>query len=662
MSVETTGQVLAPPDPVGDVGPNHYVQMVNLAFAVFDKSTGSTILAPTPINQLWIDAGVDVSDPCRASNEGDPIALYDQFADRWLLSQTNFSSNSVCIALSQGPDPTGSYYVYTFPLGMLPDVPKYGVWPDAYLLGLRTVASVPGEHGAAALDRLSMLDGEPVTMVIFSGETNLLMPADADGPTPPPVSAPGVFYTFKDDTFFGTEPGGLVDRLEIYELDPDFATPGNSTFSRVQSIEIAPFNFTVCGFFMTSCISQLGTGQLLDPRSEWPMHRLQYRNFGTHETLVGNFTVDVSGSNLAGIRWFELRRTPPGTGSWILYQEGTQSSSDIHRWMGSIAMNGDGDMALGYSVSSNTLYPGLRYAFRSASDPLGTMRTEESLVEGGGAQTVTNRWGDYSSMNVDPVDDRTFWFTGEYYKQTGSFDWSTRIGKFQKGMGLFVNVALYLEGAYQGTARMRTALAVAGDVPTHQPFGGAPWVYEGVESVASVGDSVVDWVLMDLVSGDPANPPMTLEDRRAGLILDTGKIVRAGGVGPVIFDVPSDSQYYLVVSPRNHLSVMSNNPLVIVDSLAYWDFRFAAGTAYPGDGSALKLLPGLMYPGLIGCDVTADGEITVSDFNGWLVDTKALATGYRAADCNMDGQVTTSDFNMWLFNTKAIYRSMVPAY
>ena len=158
------------------------------------------------------------------------------------------------------------------------------------------------------------------------------------------------------------------------------------------------------------------------------MWRLQYRNFGTHETLVGNFTVDVADySNHAGIRWFELRKT--GGGSWSIYQEGTYSPDAHHRWMGSVAMDGNGNIALGYSVSSGTLYPSIRYATRLASDATGTLQGEVTLVAGTASQTSANRWGDYSSMNVDPSDDATFWYTNEYLTSSGQ-GWQTRIGRF----------------------------------------------------------------------------------------------------------------------------------------------------------------------------------------------------------------------------------------
>ena len=159
------------------------------------------------------------------------------------------------------------------------------------------------------------------------------------------------------------------------------------------------------------------------------MWRLQYRNFGTHQTLVGNFTVDASGKDQAGIRWFELRKM--GAGNWTLHQQGTHAPDDDHRWMGSIAMDKNGNIALGYNASSATMHPAIRYATRLATDAPGTLQTEASIIEGGGSQTVFNRWGDYSSMNVDPVDDCTFWYTSEYYSTISPGSWRTRVGVFR---------------------------------------------------------------------------------------------------------------------------------------------------------------------------------------------------------------------------------------
>ncbi|MGB1251556.1 MAG: hypothetical protein ACPG8W_13145, partial [Candidatus Promineifilaceae bacterium] len=276
--------------------------------------------------------------------------------------------------------------------------------------------------------RAKMLVGDPsANYVKHGGQTNLLLPADLDGATQPPANAPGLFYTYKDNA--RTPHNVSTDRIEVYELDVDWSVP-SSSFNLVASINVSPFEYTVCGYFNFNCVRQLGTTRRLDTVSEWPMFRFPYRNFGTHEALVGNFTVGGGTGNAGGaIRWFELRRT---SGNWELHQEGTLDFNDGNdRWLGSIAQDRYGNIALAYSVSSNNISPSLRYTMREASDPLGTMGNEQTIIEGGGSQTGNNRWGDYSHLSVDPKDDCSFWFTSEYYDVSATSGWNTRIGVFR---------------------------------------------------------------------------------------------------------------------------------------------------------------------------------------------------------------------------------------
>ncbi len=413
----------APPDTIGEVGPNHYVQMVNVSFAVFDKS-GTMLSGPHPYNSLFTGHG----GVCETNNDGDPIVIYDELADRWALIQFAdiFGSMTMCIAVSTTPDPTGTYFTYDFSMPDIPDYMKFGVWPDGYYMG--TNSGSPNAYYAHVFDRDQMLAGLPATAQSFGGYANFLMPSDLDGDTPPPAGAPNYFYTFLKQGYANHPPG--VDRIEVFEFDVDWDTPANSTFTLADTIPIAAFNYTVCGFFVQNCVPQPGTAQRLDTLSYWPMWRFQYRNFGVRETLVGNFTVDLDGTDKAAIRWFELRNSPSG---WELYQEGTFAPDSHHRWMGSIAMDGSGNIAMGYSVGSNTLAPAIRYATRLDQDPLGTFQTEASLIEGGGVQTSIVRWGDYSAITVDPADDCTFWFTSEYHDANdGGFNWNTRVGVFKE--------------------------------------------------------------------------------------------------------------------------------------------------------------------------------------------------------------------------------------
>jgi hypothetical protein len=416
LSFEGTGNPLAcggcsPPDTVGDVGLKHFIQMVNATkVAIFRKKNGNLA---TPVFDL---GDLFSTNPC-TNNAGDPVVLYDDIADRWLLSQFQFPSQ-LCFAISQTSDPLGSYFLYQFDVGSFPDYFKVGVWPNGYY-----VSANESTYTAYAFDRSKMLAGDPTASFIkFTGETNFLLPADVDGSSTP--GGGGLFYTFKDDSFHG---GG--DRIELFELVPDFVTPGNSTFGVINTFPVTSFTYTVCGFFNFDCIPQKNTGQRVDAVSEWPMHRFAYRRNGSKQSLVGNFTVGGgTGSAGAAIRWFELRKS---AGTWTLFQEGTHDLDDgLDRFMGSIAMDAGGNIALGYSASSSSRFPSIRYATRAPKDPLGTLGPEKVLQKGRGSQTGSNRWGDYSAMTVDPVGDCQFWYTNEYYNPSSATTWRTRVGAF----------------------------------------------------------------------------------------------------------------------------------------------------------------------------------------------------------------------------------------
>jgi len=425
-----------PPDTEGAVGPNHYAQVVNVSYAIFDK-TGTLAGGPWDTNALWASAP---GTACATHNDGDAIFNYDQFADRWMLTQFAVQPGQiVCFAISQTGDPLGAYYLYEVTTPRFPDYFKIGIWPDpthnAFYMG--TNSGFQGQYDVFAVDRENMLLGLPARPTqVKQSYLNLMMPADVDGPTLPPAGSPGLFYTFRDggEPYFGSPP---ADSLDLWAFDVDWATPANTTYTMIHSFTNAAggfidFNWSVCGFFASNCLPQPGTAVKIDSASWWPMQRLAYRNFGGHESLVGAWTVDVTGSpDLAAPRWFELRRSG---GPWSIYQQGTHSPDGDHRWMPSIAQDRDGNIAIGYSVvnAPNNLYPSIRYATRAAGDPLGTLQGEQTLFLGGGSQTgPAGRWGDYSSMTVDPTDDCTFWYSTEYLESTGSAPWKTRVGTFK---------------------------------------------------------------------------------------------------------------------------------------------------------------------------------------------------------------------------------------
>ncbi len=420
-----------PPDTVGDVGPNHYVQMVNTAFAIYDKA-GNLLAGPVAINSLWSSFG----GPCETQNNGDPIVRYDQLADRWLMSQFALPSGNYrqCFAVSRGPDPVSSgWFLYDFPIvdratgkPVFPDYPKIGVWPDGYYMG--TQRSFPnGGLDVWAFERQQMLNGAPAAAIQFavSAPSLFLMPADLDGP-PPSAGTPAFFVRQVDGERFGG-----ADRLEVFAFTAKWSAPATSTFTLTATLPTAPFDSVLCSAtLLGACVPQPGTSSKLETLTVWPMWRAQYRNFGTHESLVTNHTVDADGRDHAGIRWYELRRPPAG--AWSIFQQGTHSPDSEHRWMGSLAMDSRGQLALGYSVSSATVSPGIRTATRLTSDPPGTLGPETVLINGAGSQThSSSRWGNYSSMDLDPVDDCTFWYTTEYYDATSAAGWKTRVSSFR---------------------------------------------------------------------------------------------------------------------------------------------------------------------------------------------------------------------------------------
>lgn len=418
-----------PPDTEGDVGLTQYVQAVNGSgggvFTVYSKVDGSILAGPYAMHQL-----ADVSSNC-SSGWGDVIVLYDQLADRWLMSEFAQVGNHLCVYISQTGDPAGSWYSYDFTIVRFPDYPKFAVWPDAYY------ATTNESDGAAvyAFDRTKMLAGQAVTYQRFVAPKldgfsyfNAFTPSELDGALSPPAGSPNYMIRHNDDEF--NDPGSndpSQDFLELWEFHVDFNNSANSSFTGPSYVPITEIDSSLCQSNPFNCFAQPGTTRKLDAVKEVVMWRLQYRNFSSYETLVGNFVHDVDGSDHGGIRWFELRKA--GADPWELYQEGTFAPDSNHRWMGSIAMDGSGDIALGYSVASSSVYPSIRYAGRMSSDLLGNLTSGEGTILAGTGYQNTNRWGDYSSMHIDPADDCTFWYTN--MASDSSHNWSTQIATFK---------------------------------------------------------------------------------------------------------------------------------------------------------------------------------------------------------------------------------------
>jgi plastocyanin len=400
-----------PPDTSGDVGPNHYLQIVNVGFQIFSK-TGTSLYGPANNNTLFRGFG----DVCETTNRGDPVGLYDPMADRFLVSWFAFTNSNgptwQCVAVTAGPDPLGAWYRYQFASGpAFEDYPHLGVWPDAYYMTTNTFgAATSAANYAFERDRMLVGDSS-ARMVVFRNNDGGFLPSDLDGP-PPPLGSPNYFLNWFNNS-----------NLHEYKFHVDWSNTANSTFT-------GPFVIPVTPFTTPGGIPQPGTAVTLATLSDRIMYRLAYRNFGTHESLVTNHTVSSGG--VAGVRWYEIRN--PNGSPPTLFQQGTYAPGDgVHRWMGSAAMDRSGNLAIGFSASSSTLYPSIRYAGRLSTDPIGQLaQGEESFITGTGSQTGTGaRWGDYSQINVDPTDDCTFWFTTEYIQVTGERTWRTRIGSFR---------------------------------------------------------------------------------------------------------------------------------------------------------------------------------------------------------------------------------------
>ena len=404
----------APPDTNGTVGATQYVQWVNTSFAIFNKSNGALMAGPTAGNTLWSGFGGG----CQTNNDGDPIVVYDKLAQRWVFSQFSVSTTPYlqCIAVSTTSDATGTYNRYSFQYSNFDDYPKMSVWPDAYYETFNMFAGGTTFVGAeaCAYNRAAMLNGTTATQVCFQQGTSVggLLPADLDGTTAPPAGSPNYML------YFGT------NNLNLFKFHVDFTNPSNSTFTGPTVINVAAFS-PLCGG--GTGVPQPSVTQQLDSLADRLMYRLAYRNFGSHESLAVNHSV-VAGSG-GGVRWYEIQN-PSGTP--VVAQQSTFAPDSNYRWMGSIAMDQAGDMALGYSVASGSVSPSVRFTGRVPTDPASTMETEVNIISGSGSQNGNlSRWGDYSAMQVDPVDDCTFWFAEEYMKTTGSFNWNTRIASFK---------------------------------------------------------------------------------------------------------------------------------------------------------------------------------------------------------------------------------------
>jgi hypothetical protein len=405
------------------VGPKDIVEVVNIQFAVYNKS-GAILAGPTNIQTLFNPLG----GVC-ASTFGDPVVLYDRAADRWVISfigsNNGGSVGAECVAVSKTNDPTGAYYLYGYSFGAnLNDYPKLSTWAtasnSAYLSSYNIFANFSNFVYAdlCGFDRTKMLAGDASAAQLCQQTTSnefSYLPSDMDGPTPPVDGTPGLFISWQNNN-----PG----QLYLRKLTLDFAT-ATATLAAPTTISVANDTYA-CGNG-GQCVPQAGTTQTLDTLGDRMMYRFAIRHFADHDRAVFNHAVGNGTS--VGIRWYELYDP---AGNVTLNQQGTFAPDSTFRWMASLAEDQSANIGMGYSASSSSIHPAIRFTGRVPSDPLGSMETEDTIIQGAGSQSGQGvaRWGDYTAMQVDPADDCTFWYVDQYEAVTGVFNWQTNIASF----------------------------------------------------------------------------------------------------------------------------------------------------------------------------------------------------------------------------------------
>jgi hypothetical protein len=420
---------VAPPDTEGSVGASQYVQWVNVEYNVYDKTTGGLILGPVAGNAFWSGFATKA---CANNNSGDPIVIYDKAAGRWFVAQNVFvTPYTICIAVSDTSDATGTYTRYSFPAQpstAFPDYPKWGVWPNGYFLSYRDFKNGATFEGgeACAVDRNAVLGGTTATMQCFAAGTNydVLLPSDNDGLTAPPDGSTNLYITLGVDS----------THIDAFAFHVDFVTPSLSTFTGPTHISVPTYTAVCQSPFTRACIPQPTGGEKVDSLGGFMMYRNAYRNFGNYESnLVAHSIVPSSPSTAkSAVRWYEIRG---GVSAPKVFQRGTRQDNSTTAnsfWLPSMAQDKFGNIVVGASASGANTDPSMWFFGRLSTDAKGTLESPKKVINGTGVQKSTsNRWGDYATISVDPVDDCTMWYTNEYIKTTGSFNWSTRITSFK---------------------------------------------------------------------------------------------------------------------------------------------------------------------------------------------------------------------------------------
>lgn len=456
------------------VGLDHIVQIVNSRMAIFTKKgsryneTGKVLYGPVETRNVFRGFG----GPCERINNGDAVVRYDQLANRWLIVMPTFtrarsrhdstvqlpqpgkaemlfqpppapidtaqrrggprptppegSTYCMCYAISTGPDPFGPYYRYEFKRDLFPDYPRPAVWPDGYYTSTSTGDNVIERH-AYVVDREKMLKGGEATEQSFIvKDVNFLINADLDGKQLPPPGAPNIMMATG-----GAQLKNIVndDGIYVWKFHVDWQDPAKTKLDGPLKIPVEPYNY-LCNGQLTKCVIQPGTDVRLDAQGDKLMARLVYRRIGKQESVVGLHSINTAAGG-GGVRWYEFRVDNDRNVS--LFQQGTYAPDSNYRWMGSAAMDGKGNIGIGYSFGGASHYPGQRFVGRLSGDKPGVLTLNEAiLIEGEAAQTSTLRWEDYSQTAVDPSDDRTIWYVGDYLKKNAK-NYTTRIGAFRIG-------------------------------------------------------------------------------------------------------------------------------------------------------------------------------------------------------------------------------------
>jgi hypothetical protein len=632
-----------PPSPSGAVGPNHYVEVVNVHFVVFDKS-GGVVLPEQPTSVLWSGFG----DQCENTNRGDATVLFDSRAQRWVVQKPAFDTDElgnplapffICAAVSTSSDPTGEWNRYSFGFDNFPSDEKVGAWGDGYYVGLTSYTPTLDEYlgpEMCAWDRAAMLTGDSATQQCFQlpATEDPVLPASLDGPTGPP----------RGTAWFVGLSATQSDALAYWKMHIDWGDPASTFLEGPVQLPVAAFT-RGCD----ACVPQLGTTRRLQGLGDRLLNRLVYRNFGDHESLVASHVV-AAGSSTAE-RWYELR---PSSGSLEVFQQGTYAPDPTYRWAGSVAMDGAGGIALGYSASSSSIYPGIRYAGRDASDAAGTLGSEATLIAGGGAQTGSAAWGHFTQMSIDPVDDCSFWYVNEYYSATSADSWRTRIGSFRLAgcqPGLSINDVSVSEGNSETTnATFAVTLSPPSTrtVTVHYATTGGTATDPSDYALTSGDLTFAPGERSKLVNVPVAGDTVVEPDETFSLTLTTpvnAELRRAQGVGTILNDDTTPSGRYTALTPARILDTRSTTPLgpgesrdiqitgaggvpatgvsavvmnvTVTGATANGDFLtvFPTGTARP-TASNLNFNAGQTVPNLVTVKVGTGGQVTVYNQTG----------------------------------------------